>query len=186
MSISNVSIANRALTLLSVDRVQSLTDESSEQARKVNAVFTDTRDALLEEHNWNFARKERTLSLLADGPLLDGYSYAYQLPSDCIRVIRMNNEELFAVYGKAIYTNSNDPRVEYISLVSDPTKFSKGFIKALASRLAADLAFGFTQNATLATNMDAVAQRDLREAKWSDAQEGQSINIIRGSMIAGT
>jgi hypothetical protein len=42
-----------------------------------------------------------------------------------------------------------------------------------------------TQNATLASNMDALAQRDLREAKWSDGQEGIGLRVIRGSMVDG-
>jgi hypothetical protein len=182
--ISNVSICNRAFTLLSVDRITALND-TSEQARKINAIFDDTRDAMLEEHNWNFAIKERTLSLLSETPVMDAWSLVYQLPSDCIRVIRLEGDYAYAIYGRKLYTNSDDPRIEYLSKETDPTKFSKGFVKALASRLAADLAFGMTQNATMAQQMDAVAVRDLKEAKWSDSQEGQGITIIRGSMVEG-
>jgi hypothetical protein len=185
MSISNVTIANKALTLLSADRIQALND-SSEQARKINAIFDDERDSMLEEHNWNFAIKERTLSLLSETPIMDAWSLIYQLPSDCIRVITIENDYPFAIYGNRLYTNSDDPRIKYVSRETDPTKFSNGFIKALASRLAASLAFGITQNATLASNMDAVAQRDLKEAKFSDAQSGEGIEIIRGDMFAGT
>jgi hypothetical protein len=185
MAVSNVTIANRALTLLSADRIQALND-TSEQARKINAIFDDTRDAMLEEHNWNFARKQRELAVLSDAPVLDGWSYEYQLPSDCIRVTKLEGDYPYAVYGNKLYTNSDDPRIEYVSRETDPTKFSSGFVKAFASRLAADLAFGITQNATFAANMDAVAQRDLKEAKWSDAQEGSESKVVRGSMIQGT
>lgn len=182
MSVTNVSIANRALTLLSASRITALT-QASEEARKVNAIFEDTRDALLSEHNWNFAVKERAVSLLSTAPILDDWSFCYQIPSDCIRVIRMSNDESFTIKGTAIYSNSDDARIEYVSRETDPTKFSRGFIKAFASRLAADLAFGITQNATLATNMDATAQRDLKEAKWSDAQEGNSVTIQEGTFF---
>lgn len=185
MSVSNVSIVNGAFTMLGVDRIQAL-NETSEQARKANAIFEDRRDALLEVHNWNFAIKERTLPLLSDEPILDAWTYVYQIPSDCIRVIQLNGDYPYAIYGTKLYTNSNDPRIKYVSRETDPTKFSKGFIKALQSDIAAVLAFGITQNATLATNMDAIAQRDLKEAKWSDAQSGEGIRIIRGNMFAGT
>src|SRR5574343_399185 len=147
MAISNVTIANRALTLLSADRIQALND-TSEQARKVNAIFDDTRDALLEEHNWNFAIKERTLALLADEPILEEFSFCFQLPSDCIRVVSLEGDYKFAIKGNRLYTNTSVAKIEYVSRETDPTKFSKGFIKALASRIAADLAFGITQNAT--------------------------------------
>lgn len=183
MATSNVSIANRALTLLSADRINSLTSDTSEQARKISAIFDSTRDSLLEEHNWNFARKERTLSLLDETPTMDTYTKVYQLPADCIRVIRLEGEIAFDIYGNKLYTNSDDPRIEYIAKETDPTKFSAGFVRAFSSRLAAELAFGITQSATMAQQMDAVAVRDLKEAKWSDGQEGLGIKIIRGSMV---
>ena len=184
MAISNISIANRALTILATDRIQDMPG-TTEQGRKINAIFEDTRDAMLEEHNWNFAMKERELSLLSETPIMDAWSLIYQLPSDCLRVVKLEGDYPFAVYGNKLYTNSDDPRIKYVSREEDPTKFSSGFIKAFASRLAADLAFGITQNATLAANLDAVAIRDLKEAKWSDGKEGQGIEVIRGSMVDG-
>lgn len=185
MSTSNISIANRALTMLSVDRIIAIPG-TTEQGRKIHAIFEDTRDALLEEHNWNFAIKERQLSLLSETPIMDAWSLIYQLPSDCIRVLELEGDYPFAIYGNKLYTNSDDARIKYVSRETDPSKFSKGFVKALASKLAAELSFGFTENATLATNLDAVASRDLKEAKWSDSQEGQGVKIIRGSMVEGT
>lgn len=182
MSISNTSIANRALTLLSANRIVDF-NEASEEARKVKAIYDDTRDALLSQHNWNFATAERDLALLSDAPLLDDWAYAYQLPSDCLRVIRMIDDEEFKVEGHKLYSDSDDPRIEYIKKETDPVKFSPGFVKALSSRLAADLCFGITQNATLSTNLDAIAERDLKEAKWSDAQEGKGVSVIQGDFI---
>ena len=181
---SNVEIANRALTLLSADRIQALND-TSEQARKINAIFDSTRDALLSEHNWNFALKERQLSLLSETPVLDAWDFEYQLPSDCLRVVNIEGDYEFAIYSNKLYTNTDDARITYVSRETDPNRFSAGFAKALASRLAADLAFGITQNATMAQNMDAVAVRVLKEAKWSDAQEGKGIKVIRGSIVDG-
>jgi hypothetical protein len=170
--------------MLSADRIQDMPG-TTEQGRKINAIYDDTRDAMLEEHNWNFAIKERQLSLLSETPVMDAWTLVYQLPSDCIRVVTFEGDYPFAIYGNKLYTNSDDARIKYVSRETDPTKFSKGFVKAFASRLAADLAFGITQNATFAANMDAVAIRDLKEAKWSDGQEGQGTEIIRGSMVDG-
>lgn len=184
MATSNTEIQNRALTLLSVDRIQ-VDNQTSDQARKMNAIFDSTRDALLSEHNWNFAMKERQLSLLSDEPILDAWDYEYQLPADCLRVVNIEGDYQFAIYSNRLYTNTDDARITYVSRETDPNKFSAGFIKALASRLAADLAFGFTQNATLAERAEAKAEKDLKEAKWSDAQEGKGIRVIRGSMVDG-
>jgi len=184
MAISDTAIQNRALTLLSADPIQ-VANETSEQARKVRALYETTRDAMLSEHNWNFAMKERLLSLLSDEPIKDDWDYEYQLPTDCLRVVSLEGDYEFAIYSNKLYTNTDDARILYVSRETDPNKFSAGFVKALASRLAADLAFGITQNATMATNMDAMAVRDLKEAKWSDGQEGKGMKVVRGSMVDG-
>jgi hypothetical protein len=34
-------------------------------------------------------------------------------------------------------------------------------------------------------NMDAMAQRDLKEAKCSDGGEGKGVRVIRGSIVDG-
>jgi hypothetical protein len=174
-----------ALTMLSADRIQEMPG-TTEQGRKIYAIFDETRDSMIEENNWNFALKERQLALLAETPVMDDWSKIYQLPSDCIRVLRLEGDYPFAIYGNRMYTNSEDARIKYVSRETDPTKFSKGFVKAFASRLAATIAFGITQNATFAANMDAVAIRDLKEAKWSDGQEGQGVTVIRGDMYEGS
>jgi hypothetical protein len=184
MATSNTEIQNRALTLLSVDRIQ-VDNQTSDQARKMNAVYDSTRDALLSEHNWNFAMKERQLSLLSDEPIKEDWDFVYQLPSDCLRVLNIEGDYEFAIYSNKLYTNTDDARILYVSRETDPNKFSAGFVKALASRLAADLAFGFTQNASLAERAEAKAEKDLREAKWSDGQEGKGMKVVRESMVDG-
>lgn len=184
MAVDSVSISNRALTLLGAARISDLS-EDSENARKVSAIYDDTLNAMLSEHNWNFAREERQLSLLdADSyPVLDTYASAFQLPSNCLRVIRMQDDVSFAIFSDRLYTNSDEAKIEYIKEETDASKYSPGFVKALASRIAADLAFSITQNATLAKGMEARAERDLKEAKWSDSQEGEGTHIVDGSFI---
>lgn len=182
MAVDNVSIANRALTLLSATRILSFTD-NSENARKVSALFDDTRDALLDDHNWNFARTERELSLLSDYPILDTYAAAYQLPADCIRVIRLQDDYTFDVFSDRLYTNSDSAKIEYIARITDPTKFSPSFVRAFAVRLAADLCFGVTQNASFTASLIKLADDTLKMAKWADGQEGKGINITQGNFI---
>lgn len=182
MAVDDVSIANRALTLLSADRIGSFT-ENSESARKVAAIYEDTRDALLEDHNWNFARTERTLSLLSDYPILDTYASAYQLPSDCIRVLRMQDDEPFDRFSDRLYTNSDSASIEYIARITDPTKFTPGFVRAFAAVLAADLCYGITQNATMTATAIKRAEDAVKLAKLNDGQEGTGAKIIKGDFI---
>ena len=181
MAVSNISICNLALTMLSTQRISSLS-ENTENARKLSAIYDMTRDALLSLHNWNFARAEKALALVS-GETDTGWSFIYQLPVDCLRVISIVGDYKFRVFSNKLYTNADSPVIEYQRRITDPTLFSAGFVKALASRLAADLAFGITQNATLTQAMEEKAALDLREAKWNDAQEGEGTNIIDGSLL---
>ena len=182
MSNSNVSIANIALTYLSSSRIIDLS-QNDENARKINAIFSPTRESMLSEHNWNFARTQATLSLLSDAPTVEDYAYAYQIPTDCLRVMRLDEDSDFIVVSDKIYSNASPCVIEYIKNETNPARFSPGFVRALAYRLAADIAYGVTQNATLATAMEAKAVTALKEAKWSDGQEGSGTRIITSSLI---
>lgn len=183
MAVSNVSICNIALTYLSTSRIESLT-EDSESARKCNAIYEDERDSLLYEHNWNFARAEAQLATIDDDPVLsDKWTKIHQLPVDCLRVIRQQDDYDFMVYEDKFYSNVTIPKIEYIKKVTDPTLFSQGFTKALAARLAAILAYGITQNATLSQAAEARAENIVNRAKQDDAQEGVGIYVQGGHLL---
>ena len=53
-AVSNVTIANLALSQLGDMRILSLNDDTK-PAREVRAIFDTTRDAELRKHRWNFA-----------------------------------------------------------------------------------------------------------------------------------
>jgi len=171
MSVSQVAICNLALTALSTARISSLT-EDSENARKCNAVFEMLRDDLLERHNWNFAMKQAELGELAETPTVEEWTVVFQLPSDCIRVWRMEGDGKFERYGNKIYTNEPTAKIEYVSRVEDTTIYTPGFVKALASYIARELAYGITQSSTVQQMMAENFKDSLREAKQSDGQEG--------------
>lgn len=179
---SSVDIANIALTMLSASRITSLTD-NSENARRINAIYDHERDALLAEHNWNFAREQAQLSLLSDTPTLGNWDYIYQLPSDCLRIIRMEYDYNFSRYGNKLYTNATEAKIDYIKRITDDGAFSSLFVKAFACRLALELSYGITESSTQTEAMSRRYKAALDEAKWSDAQEGIGTEIITGSFL---
>lgn len=182
-AISDVYICNLALTYLSTARIQSLT-ENTEEARKCQAVYEAERDSMLESANWNFARKEASLAQTTASPgLTDRWSNIFQLPSDCLRVCRITGDYEFEIFGDKLYTNESSIKCEYIARIEDPTLFSRSFVKALASRIASVLAYGITQNGTLAQQAEAIAERDLRNAKAVDAQEGKINKVLSGGLL---
>jgi len=83
VSISNVDIANLALTKLGQPPITSF-DDNTVAARAINRTYFMLRDKL-QRRRWNFNRAYTNLSALVDGPPFE-YQYAYQLPSDYLRL----------------------------------------------------------------------------------------------------
>ena len=97
-----VEIANRALTKLGAERILLLTDPSKE-ARVMNAMFDTVMDAELRRHRWKFALKRATLPALVATPEW-GYAYAYQLPSDFLALVQVNEYYLRGLKQKTLWT----------------------------------------------------------------------------------
>lgn len=141
------SITNLALAKLGISPVMALTDDSK-QAQFANRFYAQTRDEVLSSHRWNFAMRRAALNRLATGPDFE-WEFAYQLPSDCLRVVQLNGYEpteqqgLFAIEADQLLTDAEEAQVRYIARVTDgsfyPPLFSQALATLLASRLAGPL-----------------------------------------------
>ncbi len=179
---SEVSICNLAMTRLGTSRIESLSD-NNENAIKCNAVYSFIRDNMIANHNWNFALKEAELSVLVETPELDDWAYKFQLPTDCLRVVRYEYDPEYRVVADTIYSNYGTCKIEYVAQITDPTKFPPFFATALGGEIASELAFGITQNAAAAKGAALKAKKEIADAKWSDSQEGLGINRVGSSFI---
>jgi hypothetical protein len=70
MATSDIDIVNRALTMLGVDPINSLSD-STKAASTANRLFNDTRAAVFRGHPWNCLIKRASLPQEAQAPILD-------------------------------------------------------------------------------------------------------------------
>lgn len=168
---SATDIANSALTKLGADRILALSDNQKE-AREMNAIFTMRRDALLRAYNWSFAMTRAELSALVDGPAW-GYTYYYQLPTDCLRVVQVSDEwvpygladyisgpdqEPYKIEGRKIATDYGAPLpIRYAKRVTETGEFDPMFTEAFACDLAFHACEAITQSST--------KKGDLREDK---------------------
>lgn len=172
---SNVQIANLALTKLDVDRIMNF-NEDNESARKVLAVYDMTRDMMLAKHPWNFATKRVALAQVTGTPAY-GFTYIYQLPADCLRVLETDLDDDNVDYkieeNKRLLTDELSVKIKYIARIEDPIQFSQGFILAFYHELVAVLAYAFTNSRPLAVDAEALAAAKLRVGKSLDAQEGK-------------
>lgn len=181
---SIVSICNLALTHLGKDRIDTLTEASSE-ARACNLVYDQTLDALLSAYPWRFARGRTTLSEVDNGRA-DDWKHAYALPTACVKALSVELASLsddgelppaplsgwpYELEGETVYCDLTPARLAYVKRVTDPTKFSPLFIEALSWHLAARLAMPLTRDPNQRSAAFSMALQTQAAASTADANE---------------
>jgi len=173
--LTETEICNDALTLLGVETIINLEDDSK-QGRLCKKQFPICRNFLLGIHPWNFAIKRQTLAELATGPSF-GYNKFYQLPADYLMVIPPSQHEEFSssiVYkiedGK-LATNELTFDLKYIAEVVDTSKFTPSFSQALSGYIAYKLAYSLINDRGVARDVYQIYLQYLREARSINAME---------------
>lgn len=146
MAQSVVDICNSALQRVGATTILSISDNSPE-ARACSVAYDSNRRDELRKFKWNFAIKREVLAPDATAPAFD-FTYAFSLPSDCLRVLRPATTDLdWQVEGRKILTNdSNTLKLRYISDVTDATVFDPSFYNVVAAALSLDLVERLTQS----------------------------------------
>ena len=171
---STVDICNGALNQLGATTILSLT-EDSKNARLCNSRFTQVRDGVFRSHPWNCLQKRIELAQDTTTPAW-GFKYAYTLPADCLRLLRiLDYDSNYKVEGRKILSDTETMKILYVSRVTDPNEYDESLRETLSSALSADIAFAVTSNNTTATNMYNLFQDKLKDARFIDSTEGQNV-----------
>lgn len=106
------------------------------------SLYDQTRNEVLADFDWQFARVQSSLAADATPPAF-GYSARYALPANTLKVLRVNGvdeDENFGnweIVGGFLHTNFTTPvRVETTQIVTDATKFPPVFTNMLTVTLA--------------------------------------------------
>ena len=174
---SAVDIANSALNLLGASTISAFTDDSK-NARLINQRYENVRNRVFRSHAWNCLHKRVRLAQNSTAPVIE-YTYAYALPSDCLRVLKVHNGTTdsiqsaidYKLEGRNIVTDEGTVYLIYVALDTDPNNYDSYLQESISHQLAADLCYAITNNATLANNYMARADERLREARFIDATE---------------
>jgi len=183
---SVVDICNSALNLLGASTISALTDDSK-NARLCNQRYEPVRNRVFRSHAWNCLHKRVQLAQNSTAPVIE-YTYAYALPSDCLRVLKVHNGTTdsiassidYKLEGKNIVTDEGTIYLIYIALDTDPNNYDTYLQESISHQLSADLAYAITNNATLAEKYMTRADERLREARFIDATEN-SLGTIESS-----
>lgn len=174
---SVISICNTALTHVRTKRIRSLLDDS-EEARLCNLFYEDARDEVLQSHPWNCASKRASLARLSDAPAW-GFANAYALPSDCLRVLRMeNHRSRWKIESGNLLTDEGTAKVLYIRRIDDPNQFPPLVAQLIAYRLAITIAPRLAKADSLIQYLKDDYEKHARTARSADAQEGAVDQLI--------
>lgn len=139
---STVAIMNMAAVLIGTE--SRVTDPADDRflATTLREVWDTERQATLRDGAWNFATKRRELMAaeLAAGETIYPWAYAYELPSDCLKLIEVLDDsarDRRELEGGRILCNAAAPlRIRYVFDVPEPALWDALFASAFAARLA--------------------------------------------------
>jgi hypothetical protein len=168
------SICKKALLKVGAPTISSL-DETSKSARACSEFYEYTRDKVLQDHPWGFAKVRATLQEDAETPEYE-FDHQFVKPADCLKVLEVVDSTdypvEYAVEGNYILTNDSPIKIKYISRIESPALFSQGFIDCLIIALAANIAYTLTGSNTMAQELMAEYMREKPNAKKKNGQEG--------------
>lgn len=161
-------------------------DEANSRAKACFNFFADARDALLREHDWNFARKwvrPAALTTTSLGPL----SLRYAMPGDClaVRTVRDLDPDAWSIEasdGEAVpvlVTGAAAPVVAYTARIETVALWDALFLDVFELRLGAAIAPLLAKNAGLADDLAAKAEARLAVSKLADGREKAPSRIGR-------
>lgn len=183
MAASDAEICNLALQEVGAQRILSLNDTTVE-GTLCKDFFVLTREEVLRAHPWKFAAKRASLAAVITPPAW-GFAKAYQLPTDCLRVTKMEDDETYpwTVEGTLLLTDNPVAKIKYTRKVTAAAEMDSSFVAAFYLRLASKIAYPLTQSVTLKQQMESAYSAAMREARTFNAQEGAGDRVYSDSWL---
>jgi hypothetical protein len=174
-----LSIYKGAARLLGEQRIVSLTEETPTR-HAFDDAWQTTGNYLLARGLWNFAIRTVELSQDEDTEPLFGYQYAFSKPDDWVRTVSISDDGTFSEGLREYEDEANywyadcDPL--YVRYVSDDEDYGwnvgewrEPFAKAFEARLAFECGLPVSGDKSNRNDMEALAEKRLKEAKTLDA-----------------
>jgi len=173
---TNTDLANRALAHIGDMPISDINDVENKAARTCNAFVQAVIDETLREHRWNCAISRATLSELSTPPKF-GFSHAFQLPADFLRLLEVNGEqfdgsdEYFEIEeGKRLLTYGSTAQIRYIKRIG-VSEFDPLLAKAVAAALAAEICIPLSRDTQMQAQLEVLKRRAIMRAQQIDAIE---------------
>lgn len=149
---TDLDIINAAIRALGGKRNISATDKTN-AAEEMQAAYRLVRDVLIRSYSWNCCIKRDMAAFIeeSDNMLYREYKYIYQVPSDCLGIISLNDRftgysgveltesynPFYKIRGDKIYTRYKPPLIiEYKYRNEDVSSYDACFCNVLSLDLA--------------------------------------------------
>jgi len=169
MATTKIGICNLALRKLKLKTITALTEEN-DSARTMTDIYEYILKEVLCEHPWNFAIKRVLLDTPSGTAPVYEFTYAFDLPVDCLRVINTEDNVKYQVENGKLLCDSSTVNIKYIYYCDDVTLYSQNFIAVFALRLAYEMAYSQAGSPEM---RQILAQDDARKLGKSKSVDGQ-------------
>lgn len=179
LNTSAISVCSAALLELGSRPINDF-DENTEGARLCANLWPILRDNMLRLHPWNFAKKRVKLSPTKDIPEF-GYSFAFNVPADFLRVISVNGEYAKGMAWPEGYTLENGQilsdvpslHLQYVYRNEEPINWDSEFTRLMVLTMKKSLAYPVTRDNAVKNDAEQEWAIALRLAKSTNGIETQ-------------
>ena len=178
---SKASIINAALHHIGEPESTDPLNDSAQWVQRVRDRYSSKTRLLFEKHPWNFCSSVEQLS--ATEPTPEGYTYGFNKPSKCWRIIRVTDTQLamdpkyptipYRDLAGRILTNHETTYLMFIdgAWLTSEGSWPEVFAEALAAELAWSVLPVTSASGDARDRLERIAKTKLREAKNWDAQQ---------------
>lgn len=194
---SEIGVYNLALNAVGETANISSPTENSRRAEVCRLWYALVRDQILEAAPWPEATKNRRLVLAQardedeweTGDPQPGYSYAYALPTDCLRPQHLSTYaqfELLTESGvKQLHTNELNPILRYTGAQENVALWGNGLLMAVVYGLAAHIAQPLSGKTSMTSMLIQRANDMILAARVSSANTPQQLQEAIPDWLAG-
>jgi len=172
---SDIDIASNALQMIGAGSINSF-DEPGAGAAVAKALYEDLITALLTTTYWRFAMKKQSLNQLSQTPLNE-FKFAYQIPTDNLKIERIYPRIFYKIYRDLIYTDASSIEIDY-AFRPDTSSLPPYFVLAFTYKLASEFSLAVTDNEQKNALYEEKFRAALAEAFSADAMQHPQTPIV--------
>jgi hypothetical protein len=166
---------------IDVSKITSIVAPTSDEERACALFYDICRQAVLRKAAWNFARKRATVSRDAESPPF-GYTDAYNLPNDFVRILAVNSDGVESAEGTLDYSIESGQilmnadgataiNIQYIYDNERVVSYDPIFVELLSLVLASRIGYWLNKDEQRVRNIIALAFDVEASARETNSQE---------------